>query len=166
MPQKLFIILIFFLVSACQTNIREAIGFTKESPDEFSVLPQKPLTVPKQFTLPDPDNIVVEPRPVEESFRLEQESTIPPTDLTLSEQALLESEISSSTDSSADIRQLIDQEYQQEESQTEAVLDQLFPWRNRETEDQNNLLDVQKEKERLIKEGIIQNQTILPSEVE
>lgn len=42
------------LLSGCSTDVKEALGFVKEAPDEFRVVSHPPLSVPDTFALPKP----------------------------------------------------------------------------------------------------------------
>lgn len=42
-------------LSGCGNNVRQALGFTKRSPDEFQVVAQAPLTLPPDFNLRAPE---------------------------------------------------------------------------------------------------------------
>jgi Protein of unknown function (DUF3035) len=42
------------LLSACEGGMREAIGLTREAPDEFAVVSRPPLSVPPEFSLRPP----------------------------------------------------------------------------------------------------------------
>ncbi len=41
-------------LGACDTNVRDQLGLTKESPDEFAVITRAPLEIPPSLALPPP----------------------------------------------------------------------------------------------------------------
>ncbi len=129
-------------LSACE-GVREQLGMTKQSPDEFRVISRAPLSLPPDFTLRPPEPGI--PRPQEGTatqqarkaiFRLEQPKTQP-----LNEQAKADGrslgELSLLKAAGADkidpgIRRAIDLETQQLNLESEDFIDALVFWREKE----------------------------------
>ena len=42
-----------FALSGCNKKTKSFLGLSKTPPDEFTVIPNQPLTIPPMFTLPD-----------------------------------------------------------------------------------------------------------------
>ena len=56
MCKKLALLSVVFLVLVgCNKKTMSALGLKKSTPDEFSIIPNKPLTIPPMFDLKDPD---------------------------------------------------------------------------------------------------------------
>ncbi len=56
MCKKLALLSIVFLILVgCNKNTMSSLGLKKSAPDEFSIIPNKPLTTPPMFDLKDPD---------------------------------------------------------------------------------------------------------------
>jgi hypothetical protein len=47
--------LVFLALVGCNKKTMSALGLKKSTPDEFSIIPNKPLTIPPMFDLKDPD---------------------------------------------------------------------------------------------------------------
>lgn len=57
MCKKLALLSVVFLVLVvCNKKTISALGLKKGTPDEFSIIPNKPLTIPPMFDLKDPDS--------------------------------------------------------------------------------------------------------------
>lgn len=57
MCKKLALLSVVFLVLVgCNKKTMSALGLKKSTPDEFSIIPNKPLTIPPMFDLKDPDS--------------------------------------------------------------------------------------------------------------
>lgn len=52
---RIFLILISLCLSGCD-SVKRSIGYTYESPDEFTILPQQSLKIPENYNLPAPSN--------------------------------------------------------------------------------------------------------------
>ena len=56
MCKKLALLSVVFLVLVgCNKKTMSALGLKKSTPDEFSIIPNKPLTIPPMFDLKNPD---------------------------------------------------------------------------------------------------------------
>ncbi len=129
-------------LSACE-GVREQLGLTKQSPDEFRVIARAPLSLPPDFTLRPPEPGI--PRPQEGSatqqarkaiFRLEQPKTQPLNEQvkadgrTLGELSLLKAAGADRIDPG--IRRAIDLETQQLNAESESFINALVFWRDKE----------------------------------
>lgn len=54
MKKHLTLCLLLTLLSACEGDMRNTLGLTRDAPDEFVVVSRPPLTVPPEFTLRPP----------------------------------------------------------------------------------------------------------------
>ena len=63
-----------FSLSACG-NFKEAIGATKQSPDEFAIQTRAPLAVPADFSLKPPQPGAPRPQDADVSIRAQQTLT-------------------------------------------------------------------------------------------
>ena len=129
-------------LSACQ-GVREQLGLTKQSPDEFRVIARAPLSLPPDFILRPPEPGI--PRPQEGTaaqqarnavFRLEQPKTQPLTEQvktdgrTLGELSLLKAAGADKADPG--IRRALDLETQQLNAESESFINALVFWRDKE----------------------------------
>jgi hypothetical protein len=131
------------------TNVRETLGLTKQSPDEFKVVSRAPLSMPPDYNLKPPTPGA--PRPQEGTPRDQaaasvfQYSTtgglppdaIPPigegeadTAQSSGESALLQSAGAAGVD--PNIRQLVDTETSQDQVDSQTLADSLVFWRDPE----------------------------------
>ncbi|MFQ3306812.1 MAG: hypothetical protein ACI8ZF_000042 [Candidatus Midichloriaceae bacterium] len=56
--KKFFILTLLislFMFSGCTQNTKSFFGLNKDSPDEFTIIPNKPLVIPPTFDLPTPE---------------------------------------------------------------------------------------------------------------
>jgi hypothetical protein len=127
-------------LSAC-SDVQKQLGLTKQSPDEFKVVSQAPLTLPPDYTLRPPEPGI--PRPQEGTtsqqaknavFRLQQpqagtlEPKLESDDRSLGELSLLKAAGADQTD--PNIRRLIDAETQRLNTESEDFLEALVFWRD------------------------------------
>ena len=56
MKKTMFYVTTILLLTSCSNSVKETLGLVKESPDEFQVISYKPLTIPANFELVDPDS--------------------------------------------------------------------------------------------------------------
>jgi hypothetical protein len=126
-------------LGACE-NIREQMGLSKSSPDEFQVVSRAPLTLPPNFALRPPEPGA--PRPQEGTttdqarrtvFRVEEDEVqtatlTPQGDRTLGEQALLNSAGAGEVD--PNIRQTINYETRRINEENESFVDDLIFWQD------------------------------------
>ena len=129
-------------LSACE-GVREQFGLTKQSPDEFRVVSRAPLSLPPDFTLRPPEPGIARPQEGTATqqarkavFRLEQPKT-PPLNAqvkadgrTLGELSLLKAAGADKIDPG--IRQVIDFETQQLNSESDDFIEALVFWRDKE----------------------------------
>jgi Protein of unknown function (DUF3035) len=146
------------------TNVRETLGLTKQSPDEFKVVSRAPLSMPPDYNLKPPTPGA--PRPQEGTPRDQaaasvfQYSTtgglppdaIPPigegeaeTAQSSGESALLQSAGASGVD--PNIRQLVDTETSQDQADSQTLADSLVFWR--EPEPYGDVVNPTEEQKRL-----------------
>ncbi len=130
-------------LGACQ-GVREQFGMTKQSPDEFRVVSRAPLSLPPDFTLRPPEPGIARPQegtPTQQArkaiFRLEQPKTQPLNEQvkadgrTLGELSLLKAAGADKIDPG--IRQAIDSETQQLNTESDYFIEALVFWREKET---------------------------------
>lgn len=139
-------------------NVRNTLGLTKESPDEFAVITRAPLELPPSFTLP---------APVPGMARPQEKSTIDTakdavfgqgrthsSQVTSAETALLDKAGASQAD--ANIRNTIDQETREIEEKNRPVADKILNLTGRSETSHATVVDQKKEYDRIqknIKEG-------------
>lgn len=51
---RIFLILIVLILSSCN-SVKKTMGVLQESPDEYTIMPQKKLEIPNQIHLPEPN---------------------------------------------------------------------------------------------------------------
>lgn len=127
-------------LTACE-GIKQQLGTTKQSPDEFMVVSRAPLTVPPEFTLRPPQPGI--PRPQEGTtsqqarnalFRLQQpkagtlEPEVGSGGRSPGELSLLRAVGADNTD--PNIRRIVDRETQQLNIDSEDFLESLVFWRD------------------------------------
>jgi hypothetical protein len=134
------------------SQAREALGLTKQSPDEFQVLAQAPLSMPPDYNLRPPQPGA--PRPQEASARDQAAAAIfantesggATVDAASGgEAALLQNAGAAGVD--PNIRQIVDAETKAEMEQDEQFIDRLVFWR--EPEPYGTVVDPQAEQQRL-----------------
>lgn len=52
--QRLLVVSLLFMLTACGDDVKETLGLEHEAPDEFTVVSRPPLSVPKEFYLVPP----------------------------------------------------------------------------------------------------------------
>lgn len=125
------------------SNIKETLGLSKQSPDEFKVVSRAPLSMPPDYNLRPPTPGA--PRPQEGTPRDQAQQAvlgiapdaIPPigegeadTAQSSGESALLQSAGASGVD--PNIRQLVDTETAEDEANSKTLADSLIFWRDPE----------------------------------
>jgi hypothetical protein len=150
------------LVGGC-TSVKEQLGLTKQSPDEFKVVSRAPLSMPPDYNLRPPTPGA--PRPQEGSSRDQaaaavfgypgaglQPDQIPPigegeseSAQSSGESALLQSAGASGVD--PNIRTLVDGETAADEADSETLADTLVFWRD--PEPYGDVVDAEAEQKRL-----------------
>ena len=145
------------------TNVRQTLGLTKQSPDEFKVVSRAPLSMPPDYNLRPPTPGA--PRPQEGTPRDQAEAAvfqyangglpadaIPPigegeaeTAQSSGESALLQSAGASGVD--PNIRQLVDSETAEDAANSRTLADTLVFWR--EPEPYGDVVDPTAEQKRL-----------------
>jgi hypothetical protein len=154
------------------SSVKETLGLTKQSPDEFKVVSRAPLSMPPDYNLrpPTPGS----PRPQEGTPRDQAESAvfqyanngglpadaIPPigegeaeTAQSSGESALLQSAGGSGVD--PNIRQLVDSETAEDEANSKTLADTLTFWR--EPEPYGTVVDPAAEQKRLQENAALGN---------
>lgn len=144
---KYFLIVILFLITACNGNVRDFVGVTKEGPDEFQVRTYDPLQIPQNFVLKKPDTMA--PKYEGDQVLVVGEKVLTQyhenKTLSSSEAAFLQK--TGNVSSSNNIRKVIDREYEQTPDKEKNLIDKMIYWND--TEDTNDVVDVGKELERL-----------------
>lgn len=146
------------------SSIKETLGLTKQSPDEFKVVSRAPLSMPPDYNLKPP--VPGAPRPQEGTPRDQAEASvfqysstggvapdaIPPigegeseTAQSSGESALLQSAGASGVD--PNIRQLVDTETAEDEASSKTLADTLTFWR--EPEPYGEVINPTEEQKRL-----------------
>lgn len=129
-------------LGACQ-GVRDQLGLTKQSPDEFKVVARAPLTLPPEFTLRPPEPGIPRPQegtPAQQArqaiFRLEQpkaqplEQEIGVDGRSRGELSLLKAAGADNIDPA--IRRTIDSETQRLNAESDDFIDALVFWRKKE----------------------------------
>ena len=126
-------------LTGCGNQIKQSLGLTKQSPDEFAVVAHAPLTLPPDFNLRPPQPGA--PRPQEGTtadqartalFGNGQDTGIgaPAADQTSGEVALLQN--AGATGIDPNIRSQIDQETTEQIERDQSIVDRLVFWREQE----------------------------------
>lgn len=144
-------------LGACQ-GVRDQLGLTKQSPDEFKVVARAPLTLPPEFTLRPPEPGIPRPQegtPAQQArqaiFRLEQpkaqplEQEIRVDGRSRGELSLLKAAGADNIDPA--IRRTIDSETQRLNAESDDFIDALVFWRKKE--DPGLVVDAAEEAKRL-----------------
>lgn len=144
-------------LGACQ-GVRDQLGLTKQSPDEFKVVARAPLTLPPEFTLRPPEPGIPRPQegtPAQQArqaiFRLEQpkaqplEQEIGVDGRSRGELSLLKAAGADNIDPA--IRRTIDSETQRLNAESDDFIDALVFWRKKE--DPGLVVDAAEEAKRL-----------------
>ncbi len=132
---------VILALSACE-GLREQFGVTKQSPDEFRVFSQAPLSLPPDFTLRPPTPGAVRPQEGTATqqarnavFRLEQPKAAPMVEQvkyggrTQGERALLKAAGADGIDPK--IRRIIDRETDRINAESEEFIEALVFWRDK-----------------------------------
>lgn len=126
-------------LSAC-TQTRQALGLSKQSPDEFQVVARAPLSLPPDYSLRPPEPGA--PRPQEGTSRDQAQTAVfgnydaagvigdVPPGSSQGEAALLQS--AGATGIDPDIRQLVDRETSSLIAEDRKFIDSLIFWRDPE----------------------------------
>ena len=144
-------------LGACQ-GVRDQLGLTKQSPDEFKVVARAPLTLPPEFTLRPPEPGI--PRPQEGTtaqqarqaiFRLEQPKA-QPLEQEIGVDGRSRGELSLLKAAGADkidpaIRRTVDSETQRLNAESDDFIEALVFWRKKE--DPGLVVDAAEEAKRL-----------------
>ena len=91
---RILLILIVGILSAC-SNVKRTMGITQETPDEYTVIPNKKLEIPDSICLPEPDQdrAFLEQKPATEDTKtllIQNVSSHRPPQDTKAEKALLQ----------------------------------------------------------------------------
>ena len=144
-------------LSACE-DVQKQLGFVKQSPDEFKVVSQAPLSLPPDYNLRPPEPGI--PRPQEGTtsqqaknaiFRLQQpeagtlEPKIESDDRSIAELSLLKAAGASQAD--PNIRRIIDAETLRLNSESDDFLEALVFWRDPQA--MGEIVDAKEEAKRL-----------------
>lgn len=136
------------------SGVKEQLGLTKDSPDEFSVLKRAPLEMPPGMALPPPTPGA--PRPQEQTPDAQAQQTVfGSTDAPSSaspgaaEEALLQQAGAGNND--PDIRAIVDKETAELHDRNKPVAEKLLGIGGDKNEPSASVVDAQKEYERLKK---------------
>ena len=144
-------------LSACE-GVKQQLGFSKQSPDEFKVLSRAPLTLPPDYTLRPPEPGLTRPQEGTTSqqaknavFGLQQpeagtlEPKIENDDRSVAELSLLKA--AGADQSDPNIRRIIDAETQQLNADSDDFLEALVFWRQPQAA--GEIVDAEEEARRL-----------------
>ena len=150
-------------LSACE-DVQKQLGFVKQSPDEFKVVSQAPLSLPPDYNLRPPEPGI--PRPQEGTtsqqaknaiFRLQQpeagtlEPKIESDDRSIAELSLLKAAGASQAD--PNIRRIIDAETLRLNSESDDFLEALVFWRDPQA--MGEIVDAKEEAKRLRENAVL-----------
>jgi Protein of unknown function (DUF3035) len=139
-------------LAACSADLTRTFGFTRDSPDEFTVTTQAPLTIPPDYTIRPPRPGAPRPQDVPDQVAA-QEALIPQTALapgsdsaalSPGQQALIQQ---AGPPAPADIRTQIAQEQSQLNGNGQSFAERLMFWRSSQPE--GIAVDPTKEAQRL-----------------
>jgi Protein of unknown function (DUF3035) len=139
-------------LAACSADLTRTFGFTRDSPDEFTVTTQAPLTIPPDYTIRPPRPGAPRPQDVPDQVAA-QEALIPQAALTSGsdsaalspgQQALIQQ---AGPPPPANIRTQIAQEQSQLNGGGQSFADRLMFWRSQQPA--GIAVDPQKESQRL-----------------
>lgn len=155
---SLLAVALVLTLTACGNNVRQALGFTKRSPDEFQVVAQPPLTLPPDYNLRAPEPGAPRPQAgtAEDQARLALTSNGEDTtgsslastgssDQTTGEVALLAK--AGANDIDPEVRAMIDAETAAQVERDQTLIERLVFWRS--PEPYGAVVDPVKETERL-----------------
>ncbi len=131
-------------------GVGKSLGFGKQSPDEFAVVRNAPLTLPPEYTLRPPRPGA--PRPQEESLRVQAESSIFGEDSVATTRPESEGEYAflreaDALETNPEIRRLINEEFTIFAQEDEGFFESLLFWRA--DEKQGEVVDATGEAQRL-----------------
>lgn len=144
-------------LGAC-SGVRDQLGLTKQSPDEFKVVSRAPLSIPPEFNLRPPQP--GQPRPQEGTvqqqartavFRATDQNAasldevIPNDGRSVGERSLLRAAGADQAD--ANIRRVVEQETREINEESEGFINNLVFWRK--SEPTGNIVDANAESKRL-----------------
>ena len=129
-------------LTACE-NFKDQIGLGKQSPDEFRVVSRAPLSLPPDFTLRPPDPGTARPQEgtaiqqarsavfrADDQQQVSLQEAVPADGRSQGERALLVTAGAGTAE--PDIRQLVDQETNRINAESEDFIDTLVFWRDAE----------------------------------
>lgn len=137
------------------SSITEALGYSKDAPDEFSIVTKAPLSIPPDFSLRPPRPGAQRPqelRPTEAAERaVFGRTTVSADELSgglrsTGEQALLQR--ADAVDASSEVRQLIAEEGRALVAKNETFVDEVVFWQEKTAPDER-LVDAAEESRRL-----------------
>jgi len=146
-------------VSACG-NFKEAIGATKQSPDEFAIQTRAPLAVPPTFDLKAPQPGAPRPQEADTSLRAQQAllGNAPARPATEGENALLANAGTDKADPKIRNELMSEQRQRRQDAARYSYADAVLFWQSSPTDD-GSPLDAAEESKRINEEGIVNAQT-------
>lgn len=146
-------------VSACG-NFKEAIGATKQSPDEFAIQTRAPLAVPPNFDLKQPQPGAPRPQEADTSLRAQQAllGNAPARPASEGENALLANAGTDKADPKIRSELLIEQRQTRRAAARYSYADAVLFWQSAPN-DNGRPLDASEESKRISEEGIVNQQT-------
>ena len=137
-------------LSAC-SNVKDAVGYTKEAPDEFAVYKRAPLSLPPEYALRPPTPGSNRPDAVTPNIRARQAllggraQTGNQGNTTLGEQAMLRK--TGALDANPNIRQIVNQETSIYIEESKSFTDGLMFWQKKK--ESGTVVDAGKEAQRI-----------------
>jgi len=140
----------FCLGLAGCADVKDAVGYTKEAPDEFAVYKRAPLSLPPEYALRPPAPGAARPDSVSPKNRAEQalfgnRVQSGKGDLSMGEQALLRK--TGALDADPNIRQIVNRETSIYIEESKSFTDDLMFWNDKK--EPGTVVDATKESQRI-----------------
>jgi len=139
-----------FGVTGC-SNVKDAVGYTKEAPDEFAVYKRAPLSLPPEYALRPPapgaqrpDEVAPQKR-AKEALVGSRSQEVANADLSMGEQALLRK--TGALDADPNIRQIVNRETSIYIEEGKSFTDDLMFWQKKT--EPGTVVDASKEAQRI-----------------
>jgi len=137
-------------LSACG-NVKDAVGYTKESPDEFAVYKRAPLSLPPEYSLRPPapgssrpDTVLPKTR-AQEALLGSKSASATQGKVSMGEQALLRK--TGALDADPNIRQIVNRETSIYIEESKSFTDDLMFWQKKP--EPGTVVDATKETQRI-----------------
>ncbi len=142
-----------FILSGC-SSVRDIVGASDESPDEFAVMTRAPLSIPSELTLPPPMPGAQRPQEVAATKQAQRavlgdDTIMSDTQISDSENSLLQNAGAAQTD--PNIRSTVNQETEEMHRRNQPVAQKLLSLTKDDTPASATIVDAKKELERIQK---------------